>query len=73
MASANPAIDALVSELAETKARLHAAEEVAFAADSLLMARVSHSALAVENLRVKLRNWNASRQPSGIVYPISGD
>ena len=73
MASASTAIDALVAELAEMKARLHCAENVAFAVDALLAARVANSGLALDHVRMALRAWNASRQPAGIVLPISGD
>lgn len=76
MASAklsSPAIDALVAELAELKARLHCAENVAFAADALLDARVANSSLAVEKLRTAMRAWNASRHPPILLVPITGD
>lgn len=74
MASAkSPAIDALVAELAEMKARLHAAENVAFAADALLDARVANSGLAIEKLRAAMRAWNASRHPPILLVPVTGD
>lgn len=76
MASAklpSPAIDALVAELAEMRARLRAAENVAFAADAFLDTRVANSALPLDKLRIALRSWNASRQPAGNPLPITGD
>lgn len=73
MASANPAIDALVSELAETKARLHAAENVAFVADRLLVARVVTLATHITELREALKIWEKTRQPAPPVYPLMKD
>lgn len=73
MASANPAIDALVAEIAELKARLHAAENVAYVADRLLVARVVNQGAILSELRDALKTWERSRQPAPAVYPLLKD
>lgn len=68
MASAS--IDALVAEVAELKARLHAAENVAFVADRLLVARVVNQGVHLGELKDALKTWEKTRQPAPPVYPL---
>jgi hypothetical protein len=72
VASAN-GIDALVAEVVELKARLHAAETVAFIADRLLVARVVSQGVILSELRDALKTWERSRQPAPAVYPLLKD
>ncbi len=70
MASASPAIDALVAEIAELKARLRSAENVAFVADRLLVARVVNQGVHLGELKDALRAWERTRQPAPHVFPL---
>jgi len=70
---ASASIDALVAEVAELKARLHAAENVAFVADRLLVARVVNLGVHLGELKDALKIWEKTRQPAPPVYPLMKD